>query len=124
MAMEQGREVFSVPGRIDSRMSQGCNRLIRDGAKLIQSVDDVLEELGPLVAPVKSSPTETVRHPAELKLNERETAVLQAIDTQPTSIDEIVAKTQLPVHHILATISALERRRLVKRISGSSLIRV
>jgi DNA processing protein len=124
MAMEQGREVFAVPGRIDSRMSQGCHRLIRDGAKLIQNVDDVLEEFGPLVAPVKTSPTETVRHPAEFKLNERETTVLQAIETHPTSIDEIVAKTQLPVHHILATISALEMRRLVKRISGSSLVRV
>jgi DNA processing protein len=50
-AMEQGREVFAVPGRVDSRTSRGCHRLLRDGAKLVETIDDVLEELGPLATP-------------------------------------------------------------------------
>ena len=53
LAMEQGRDVFAVPGRIDSRMSFGCHKLLKDGAKLVQSVDDILDELGPLFAPTQ-----------------------------------------------------------------------
>src|SRR5204862_7979998 len=61
-AMEQGREVFAIPGRVDSRMSRGCHRLIRDGAKLVESVDDVLEERGHLPPPAPDRAGETVQH--------------------------------------------------------------
>lgn len=123
-ATEQGREVFAVPGRVDSRASHGCHRLIRDGAKLVESVDDILEELGPLV---KSTPTENgrvVRHPAELQLTAQEQTVLNAIDQQPTSIDDVVAASKLPVSRVLSTISVLEMRRLIRRISGNTVSRV
>jgi len=122
-AMEQGREVFAVPGRIDNRMARGCHQLIRDGAKLVESVDDILCELGPLATTSQPAADRQVRHPAELVLNDQEQAVLQAIDLEPTAIDDIVAKTQLPVQRVLATISALEIRRLVRHISGAQVIR-
>lgn len=121
---EQGREVFAVPGRVDSRLSVGCHRLIRDGAKLVQTVDDVLEELGPLATPIRVDSQQVMRNPAELKLNEQETAVLQAIDTHPTDMDTIVSKSGLPIARVLSTISVLEIRRLVRRLSGSTLIRL
>ena len=123
-AMEQGREVFAVPGRVDQRHARGCHRLIRDGAKLVESVDDVLEELGPLVEAAPRADGKTIRHPAELKLNEIEQQVLQAVGTAPTMIDTVATECRLPIHRVLSTISVLEMRRLVCRVSGNQVARV
>jgi len=123
-AMEQGREVFAVPGRVDSRASRGCHRLIRDGAKLVESVEDVLEELGPLVEATPRSDGRVVHHPAELRLNDQERLVLDAIDNDPTSIDNVVATSGLPIHRVLSTISVLEMRRLIRRVSGNLVVRL
>jgi DNA processing protein len=123
-AMEQGREVFAMPGRVDSRVSRGCHRLLRDGAKLVESADDVLEELGPLVAPASLEDGTIVHHPAELQLNEQETQVLQAISSQSSSVDALCQSTGLPVQRVLATISVLEMRRLVRRVSGQTVVRL
>ncbi|HVW37882.1 MAG TPA: DNA-processing protein DprA [Pirellulales bacterium] len=122
-AMEQGREVFAVPGRVDNRMSRGCHRLIRDGAKLVETAEDVLEELGPLVAAATRDDGTVVHHPAELLLNEPEQQVLAAIKGSPTSIDEVISASGLPTPQVLATISVLEMRRLVRRMSGNLVMR-
>lgn len=118
-AMEQGREVFAVPGRVDNRNARGCHRLIRDGAKLVETVDDVLEEFGPLVAAAPRDDGREIRHPVELQLNEPEQVVLAAVDDEPTSIDNIVAATGLTAANVLSTISVLEMRKLIRRVSGN-----
>jgi DNA processing protein len=123
-ALEQNREVFAVPGRVDSRVSKGCHRLIRDGAKLVESVDDVLEELGPLAKPMKTDDGNEVHHPAELQLNEQERAVLAAIGNDPTAIDQVVVASGLPIARVLATLSVLEMKRLIRRVSGSKVFRL
>ncbi len=124
LAMEQNREVFAVPGRIDSRVSRGCHNLIRDGARLVQSADDVLEELGPLVESTSDATGHKVHHPAELQLNDQERAVLDRIDIDPISIDQIVQTSGLPIHRVLSTISVLEMRRMIRRVSGNLIARI
>ena len=122
-AYEQGREVFAVPGPVDSRLSHGCHALIKDGAKLVESIDDVLAELGPLAENVARDDGSILTQPAELLLNEIEQQVLQAIDGSPNSIDAVSAACQLPIHRVLSTISVLEMRRLVRRVSGAQVVR-
>ena len=122
-AYEQGREVFAVPGPVDSRMSHGCHALLKDGAKLVESIDDVLAELGPLSENIERDDGTVLRVPAELMLNEIEQQVLAAIDASPTSIDAVTAACGLPVHRVLSTISVLEMRRLIRRVSGTQVVR-
>ncbi len=123
-AMEQGREVFAVPGRVDGRTARGCHQLIRDGAKLVETADDVLEELGPLVEATPRDDGQVIRHPAELMLNEMEQRVLSVVGSEPTSIDQIVVGSGLTVPRVLSTISVLEMRRLIRRLSGTTVVRM
>ncbi len=123
-AMVQGRDVFALPGRVDNRVAKGCHALLKDGAKLVESPDDILEELGPLVAPATTASGETVHHPGELLLNDLERQVLTQIETDATSIDNIVNASGLPAHQVLSTLSVLEMRRLVRRLSGQFVCRV
>ncbi|MCG8451454.1 MAG: DNA-processing protein DprA, partial [Pirellulales bacterium] len=123
-AWEQNREVFAVPGQIDSRTAQGPHRLIRDGAKLVSSVEDVLEELGPMAYETRRDDGTTIRVPSEVTLNEIEQKVLQAINTQGSLIDDVTQQSGLPVHRVLSTISVLEMRSLIRRVSGNRVARV
>ncbi|MFN9268776.1 MAG: DNA-processing protein DprA, partial [Planctomycetaceae bacterium] len=78
-ATEQGREVFAVPGRIDSLASEGCHDILRDGAILVRSATDVLQALGPLMGPVATATDQTVMTPRELVLDEQERRVLNLV---------------------------------------------
>ncbi len=122
-AGEQGRDLFAIPGLATSRMSRGCNQLIRDGAILIQDAEDVIEHLGPLVEKATMSDGNTVHHAAELQLNEIENAVLQSIEAMPTDIDQVISSSKLPVPRVLSTLSVLEMRGLIHRLSGRTVVR-
>lgn len=123
-AWEQNREVYAIPGSIESRLSRGPHQLIRDGAKLVASVEDVLEELGPLADQVQRDDGTTVRSIQEISLNEVEQSVLQAIDPAGSLVDEVTEASGLPVHRVLATIHVLEMRSLIRRVGGNRVVRI
>ena len=122
-AMEQGREVFALPGRIDSISSQGCHDLLRDGVTLVRSVDDILQELGPLMKPVDRSADEKVYVPRELNLNELERQVLNYLSIEPMHLDEILRESELESSRTLSTLTILEMKRLARRLPGGYAVR-
>ena len=122
-AMEQGREVFALPGSVDSLASVGCHDLIRDGGILVRTVDDILEALGPLPMPTSTTSDVTIHSPRELALNPMESQVLNKVVSEPTHMDEIVYQTGLETSRVLATLTVLEMRRLVRRLPGNLFVR-
>ena len=96
-------------------------RLIRDGARLVETVDDIIEELGPLSHEIRADPGEPpVRHPAELALSDSERSLLGQLDDQPSGVDELIVRTGMTAAQVLATLSVLEVKRLAKRLAGHS----
>jgi DNA processing protein len=105
-------------------MSRGCHALIRDGAKLVQGVDDILEELGPLFEATAAADGRQIQNPAELQLGDVERRVLDAIDGGSTGIDEIVETTSLAASQVFSAVSVLEMRRVIRRLPGNRVSRI
>jgi DNA processing protein len=110
LAVEQGREVFAMPGAVGLR-TRGTHRLIRDGAKLTECAEDVLEELAPQLLS-RTAP------PGVVELTANEAVIVECMRHETVHIDAIVARSRLPVAQVLQTLLALELRGLIQQLPG------
>ena len=123
-ATEYGRQVFAVPGRIDSPRSKGCHDLIKKGAKLCEGAEDILSEFEYLFPSSNRppSPGETGVLPA-LELSPNEQKVYDALRTEESSVDEIIRRSGLPASAVSVALLGLEMKRVVKQLPGKLFIR-
>ena len=119
LAGEMGKEVLVLPGQVDRPESKGSNQLLRDGATCITCLDDIIQEIPPLqTVHDSSSPEEQAAHPRIKALNKRERDIYTLLSSQPRSIDDLVAVSNLPVSAISTLLMSLELRRLAKKTPG------
>jgi DNA processing protein len=125
MAVEAGRQIFAVPGRIDSPRSKGCHDLIKKGAKLCEGAEDILSEFEYLFPASNKSPTlnEDGTLPA-LTLSENEQKVYDALnDADESSIDEVIRRSGLQSSTVSVALLGLEMKRVVKQLPGKMFLR-
>jgi len=109
-ALEQGREVFAVPGSIFAPRSRGTNRLIQQGAKMVMSVQDILEELN------LSQASQQIEVHELIPANPTEAALLEHLSAEPRHVDELVRAANLPTADVSAALTMLELKGMVRQV--------
>ena len=120
LALEQGREVFAVPGPIDVPTSQGPHGLLKQGATLVETVDDIVEELLPqLDRPLQTLKTEPIAAlPEHVALSPSERTVLDVMSREPLHLDDLTERSRLTTPAVAAILLGLELKALVKQLPG------
>lgn len=119
LALDQGRDIWAMAGPADSVVSQGPHRLIKDGAKLVESAEDILEDLG---IAKDASNEETMKLPSNL--SDEQKLLVRALSLQPKHIDDIIAECKLTPALASSNLTLLEMMGLVRRVPGNSYVRV
>ena len=133
-ALEYNREVMAMPGKIDSPLSRGANQLIKQGAKLVDCVDDIMESLGYIGDKIRGhvnqkadSLTAKAEMPlfdiAQLNLNASEKSVYECLHSEPVHIEQVITYSQLPAGSVSASIVSLRLKGLIKQLPGSMFVR-
>jgi DNA processing protein len=134
VAAEQGKEVFALPGRVDTPFTAGTHRLIQEGAKLAHSLEDILDEFQGLSEPAAAAAGVAgdrggAGEPSQGRLSLRpnlspaEEAILGALDSEPLTADQIAAAADLPASAVAAQLTMLELKRLVRSLPGQRYVR-
>lgn len=124
LALEQGREVFAIPGSIHNPLSRGCNALIRQGAKLVETAEDIFEELGQFQnANILDSQQSTTLQ-SQFKLDADHANLLKNIAQEPTSVDTLIAETGLPPESVASMLLILELEGYISSAAGGCYYRL
>ena len=113
MALEHGRDVFAIPGSIHAPQSKGCHALIKQGAKLVETAQDILEELGELLSATKRDMIEI-----SASMNDSDSMLLDHIGFDPVDVDTLRARCGLTVAELSAMLLALELEGLISTLPG------
>lgn len=127
MALEQGREVFAIPGSIHNPLAKGCHRLIREGAKLVETAEDIVEELGAIAAVGQASvmPVEHAKEEVAQKSPDPDYQVLMdCLGYDPIEIDRLIAESGLTAETVSSMLLLLELDGQVASLSGGRYVRV
>ena len=115
-ALEHGRDVFAVPGNISFATSRGGNRLIKQGAKLVDCVEDILEELGDGLAKTPAAKSEPLK--PDFGLTAREAAIYEQLARSPLHIDDLIAQTELTAGEVSSMLLHLELKGAIVSLPG------
>jgi DNA processing protein len=124
MAVDYGRQVFAVPGRVDSPRSKGCHDLIKKGAKLCEGVEDILSEFE-YMFPASNLPSmlnDAAALPA-MTLSEAEQTVYDLVDKEECNTDDIIRRSGMPSSSVSVALLGLEMKRLIRQLPGKLFVR-
>jgi DNA processing protein len=122
LALEQGREVFAIPGSIHNAVARGCHRLLRDGARLVETADDIFEELEPIIGKLGCSvpASGSVRAgPVAPSLDKEYEILLDAVGFEPADLDQIVVRTGFEAGAVASMLLILELDGRIQQQPGA-----
>lgn len=118
-AIEQNKEVFIIPGRIDTEQSLGCLKLAQEGAKIVISIKDILEEFPKLFPQVSQGNLNQQPSTPHIKLSENEKIILNVLKNEILNYDEICDKIEIPMRELNLILLQLEMKGLIKKLAGN-----
>lgn len=133
-ALENNREVMAIPGRIDSPASFGCNKLLKQGARLIDGIEEIMDALGYVgdglkahadaaASDAQTKVQRTLFDVSELNLSPQETGLLNHLNSEPVHVEDLIQITQFPPGKIHAAVISLQLKGLIRQLPGNMIVK-